>query len=498
MFSQSGECGPCCGGRRQFLWEMGAGFTGLALTSLLDRDGFFTRHATAAAPASQPGGYTNPLAARPAHFAPKAKACIFLFMYGGPASVDTFDYRPELQKRGGQRVDIEVRRRSIKKQTLLASPWTFRRYGESGMWCSSAFPNIARRMDDICVVKSLYADTFAHGSAMIQMNTGRVIQGHPSVGSWLGYGLGSENENLPAYVVMIDPRGGPISGAANWSSGFMPATYQGTHLRSKGEPILDLAPKAKLTRQMQRSQIDTLNALNAEHLASRPGYSELQARIASYELAFQLQSTAPEVLNLSREDARTLDMYGLNEPKPAHKVSVGSAPFGRQCLIARRLVERGVRFVQIYSGGGHGNQTWDAHGSVKENLQIHAPEIDKPIHGLLTDLKRRGLLDETLVVWGGEFGRQPVVQGDRGGRDHNPKGFLYWLAGGGVKGGHSHGELDELGGEAAVDRHHIRDLHATILHLMGLDHQKLTYFYGGLDHKLTGVQDTRVIDDAIA
>jgi hypothetical protein len=298
---------------------------------------------------------------------------------------------------------------------------------------------------------------------------------------------------------MLDPRGGPISGAANWSSGFMPAAYQGTHLRSKGEPILDLRPKTPVTREMQRDQIDTLCRLNAQHLKDRPGYSDLAARISSYEMAFQLQSTAPEVLDFSQEDQPTLDMYCIDQPKPDyHRLAQGPGPVGKQCLIARRLLERGVRFVQIYSGGGHQQESWDAHQGMEENLTIHGPEIDQPIHALLTDLKHRGMLDDTLIVWGGEFGRQPVSQGKEQGRDHNPKGFLYWLAGGGVKGGHSHGETDELGMEAAVDRHHIRDLHATILHLMGLDHRKLTYFYGGLDQKLTGVQEARVIREMLA
>lgn len=491
----------CTGTRREFLWEMGAGFAGLALTSLLDGDGFFARHGYAAETGGDSAGHNlaHPLVVRPPHFAPKAKRCIFFFLYGGPSSMDTFDYKPELQARDGQTIDIEMRRRSVRKEKLLASRRNFAQHGESGLWCSDAFPNIAQHMDELCLVKSLYADTFAHGSAMIQMNTGRIIQGWPSIGSWLGYGLGSENENLPGYVVMLDPRGGPISGAANWSSGFMPAAYQGTHLRSKGEPILDLSPKSKLTRQMQRDQIDTLNQLNAEHLKDRPGYSELTARIASYEMAFQLQTSAPEVLDFSQEDQATLDMYCIGRPKPDnHKLALGPGPFGRQCLVARRLLERGVRFVQIYSGGGHQQESWDAHHGMEENLTIHAPEIDQPIHALLTDLKQRGMLDETLVVWGGEFGRQPVSQGDEHGRDHNPKGFMYWLAGGGVKGGHSIGETDELGMEAVTDRHHIRDLHATILHQMGLDHRKLTYFYGGLDHKLTGVQEAEVIREVLA
>ncbi len=484
----------CQGSRREFLWQLGAGFGGLALTSLLDRDGFFTRHGLGA---EGPRDAASPVASPAAHFAPRAKHVIFLFMYGGPPSMDTWDYKPELQKRNGQTIDIETRRRKVTQGKLLGSPRKFRQYGRSGLWGSDAFPYINQCLDDMCVVKSLYADTFAHGSAMIQMNSGRVIQGHPTVGSWIGYGLGSENENLPAYVVMVDPRGGPISGAANWSNGFMPASYQGTHLRGKGEPILDLSPNVRTTRRAQRDLIDTLAQLNERHRRERPGYSELPARIASYELAFQLQTAAPEALDLSREAARTLELYGITGHRAKHEKSLGPEPFGRQCLIARRLIERGVRFVQIYSGGGHGDENWDAHGDVDNNLKIHAPEIDKPIHGLITDLKQRGLLDETLIVWGGEFGRQAVAQNGVG-RDHNPLGFLYWLAGGGVKGGHSVGETDPLGHEAAVDRHHIRDLHATILHLLGLDHEKLTYFYGGLQHKLTGVQPAQVIRDVIA
>jgi hypothetical protein len=481
----------CTGTRREFLWQIGAGFGGLALTSLLDRDGFYARAASS--------NQISPLAPKISHFAAKAKHAIFLFMYGGPSQMDTWDYKPELQKRDGQTVSLEIRRRSFQNHRLLGSKRKFKQCGQSGLWCSDAFPLIAQHhMDELCVIKSLYADTFAHGSAMIQMNTGRIVQGSPSIGSWLTYGLGSQSDNLPGYVVMLDPRGGPISGAANWSSGFMPAAYQGTHLRNKGEPILDLAPKDQLPREQLRDQIDTLNALNGEHLKDRPGYSELQARIASYELAFQLQTAAPEVMDVSKESAKTLELYGVNEPKPTnHKLAYGPSVFGRQCLTARRLIERGVRFVQIYSGGGHNQENWDAHNGMAENLLIHGPEIDRPIHALLTDLKSRGLLDETLIVWGGEFGRQPVAQG-KDGRDHNPKGFLYWLAGGGVKGGISHGETDELGHEAAVDRHHIRDLHATILHLMGLEHEKLTYFYGGLNHKLTGVQEAHVIKEVIA
>ncbi|OWK46755.1 DUF1501 domain-containing protein [Fimbriiglobus ruber] len=478
--------------RREFLWQFGAGFGGVALSAMLQADGFFGR-ATAADATS-----TDSLAPKPPHFPTKAKRCIFLFMYGGPSQMDLFDYKPVLQKMDGKTADIEVRRRAVTKGKLLASKRKFAQYGKSGQWCSDALPHISQHMDELAVVKSLYSDSFIHGSAMLQMNSGRIVQGHPSIGSWLGYGLGSMNRNLPGYVVMLDPRGGPISGATNWSAGFMPAAYQGTVLRSAGEPILNLGSTAGDTVLQQRDRVDAINALNAAHLSSRPGYSELQARVASYELAFQLQSTAPEALDLSREDEKTKEMYGLNDPKGSHTLTVGPAPFGRQCLIARRMIERGVRFVQIYHGGGHQQQNWDAHNGVEENLAIHCPEIDKPIAGLLTDLKRRGLLDDTLVVWGGEFGRQPVVQGSGDGRDHNPKGFTYWLAGGGVKGGTSYGETDELGHEAVVDRHHVRDLHATLLHLMGLDHHKLTYFYGGLNQKLTGVIEPEVIKGIIA
>jgi hypothetical protein len=482
--------------RREFLWEAGAGFTGVALAALLDRDGFFSGSAHAATTSSK-HSLDKPLSPLPSPLPAKAKRCIFLFMYGGPSQMDLFDYKPELQKRHGQSVNVEVRRGLIQKQTLMGSKRKFERHGESGQWCSDALPSIARQMDKLAVVKSLEMDSFAHASALIQMNSGRILQGHPCLGSWVNYGLGSLNENLPGFVVMLDPRGGPIAGAANWMSGYMPAAYQGTVLRSTGRPILNLSPASGIDRDWQRAQVQTINALNTEHLASRPGYSELQARISAYELAFQLQSTAPAALDLSQESQATQDLYGLNDPKPPHRLSLGSAPFGRQCLVARRLIERGVRFVQIYHGGGHNDQNWDAHSNVENNLQIHCPEIDKPIAGLLTDLEQRGLLDETLVIWGGEFGRQAVSQGAEG-RDHNPKGFTYWLAGGGIKGGTSYGQTDEIGHEAVVNRRHIRDLHATILTTMGFDHRRLSFFHNGLNQRLTGVIEAEPIRAIIA
>jgi hypothetical protein len=487
--------------RRQFLWELGAGFGGLALTSLLDEDGFFAVQANAA---DLVVGDQQP--SRIAHLPTRAKSCIFLFMFGGPSQVDLFDYKPELQRRDGQSIDNEFRRGTKTKATLQASRRTFQQHGESGHWCSDAFPNTARHIDKLAIVKSLYSDSFAHGSAVLQMNSGRILQGHPSVGAWINYGLGAMNRNLPSYVVMLDPRGGPTSGPPNWSSGYMPAEFQGTVLRTSGEPILNLMPPEGMSREQQRREIDFINELNAAHEAARPGYSELAARIASYELAFNLQVTAPEALDLSQEDHRTLEAYGIHEPKPTwHSMALGPSAFGRQCVIARRLVERGVRFVQIYSGGGPagGQNSWDGHHGIEENLKIHAPEVDRPIAALLADLEQRGLLDETLVVWGGEFGRMPVSEtfntgGKPGGRDHNPKGFTYWLAGAGVKAGISYGETDELGEAAVINRHHLRDLHATILHLMGLDHKKLTYLHGGLEQKLTGVVEASVIHGIVS
>ena len=452
--------------RREFLWEAGAGFTGVALTALLDRDGFFGGSAFGGATAPK-HSLDKPLSPLASPLLAKAKRCIFLFMYGGPSQMDLFDYKPELQKRHGQSVNMEVRRGLIAQQKLLGSKRKFARHGESGQWCSDALPCIARHMDKLAFIKSLQMDSFAHGSAMMQMNSGRILQGHPCLGSWVSYGLGTLNENLPGYVVMLDPRGGPIAGAANWSSGYMPAAYQGTVFRSTGQPILNLSPSTGVDRDCSglKSTRSTPSMPSTWHPAPaipscRPGSPP-----TSWRFSCSRRHPTPSI---SREEAQATHEHVRPErSEPPHHLSLGSAPFGRQCLIARRLVERGVRFVQIYHGGGHNDQNWDAHSNVEKNLQIHCPEIDKPIAGLLTDLEQRGLLDETLVVWGGEFGRQAVAQGADG-RDHNPKGFTYWLAGGGVKGGTSYGETDEIGHEAVVNRHHIRDLHATILHLDGL------------------------------
>ena len=461
--------------RRHFCTQTGAGFGSLALASMLQ-------------------GQEPKLPS-------KAKSVIFLFMFGGPSQVDLFDYKPELQKRDGQSIQNEFRRGSKTQAVLQASRRNFAQHGNSGLWCSDAFPNIAKHMDKLAMVKSLTSDSFAHGSALLQINCGRILQGHPSLGSWVNYGLGSENQNLPGFVVMLDPRGGPTSGAPNWSNGYMPASYQGTLMRSGAQPILNLRPPASIDAASQRAEIDLLNELNRNYSQDRNGNSELEARIASYELAFQLQIAAPEAMDLSQETAETIAMYGIDEPKPDwHPLALGPSTFGRQCLIARRLVERGVRFIQIYSGGGNagGQNTWDGHHGIEENLKLHCPEVDRPIAALLSDLERSGLLESTLVVWGGEFGRMPVSEtfntgGKPGGRDHNPKGFTYWFAGAGVKPGTSYGQTDELGEAAVENPRHLRDLHATILNLMGLDHRKLTYFHGGLDEKLTGVIDASPI-----
>lgn len=469
--------------RREFLWQAGAGFTGLALTAMLAEDGFFGQ----AAVGSEAAG-VDALAPKAPHFAAKAKRVIFLFMYGGPSQVDLFDPKPVLTAKNGKSIDIESRKGETTKGTLLGSPRKFAKHGQSGMEVSDLFPNLAKCADDLTIIRSMYADSFAHGSAMMQMNSGSIFQGKPCLGSWATYGLGTENRDLPGFVVLLDPRGGPIGGAPNWAAGYMPATYQGTQFRTTGDPILNLAPRGAVTREEQRAQLDFLARLNEPHRAARPRDTELAARIASYELAYRMQASAPEAVDVSSESDETRALYGMNDAR--------SADFGRKCLMARRLVERGVRFVQIYSGGGHLDENWDAHGGIEKNHTLHCGETDKPIAGLIQDLKRRGLLDETLIIWSGEFGRMPTSQNGTG-RDHNPKGFTAWLAGGGSKGGTVHGATDEIGYAAAEDNVHVHDLHATVLHLLGLDHKLLTFFHGGRDQRLTDVHGT-VVKNLIA
>ena len=473
--------GNFCGRtRREFLWQAGGGFTGVALAAALGDDGFLQRQTLAADGLTT---FPNPLQSRPSHYPGRAKSVIFLFMYGGPSQIDTFDYKPAMKGMDNKTVEVKTFGRAGHRQSgrIVEPRWSFKQYGQCGKWVSDLFPHLGGCVDDIAFLHSMTADSPIHGSAMLMMNSGRILSGSPCLGSWINYGLGTPNENLPGFVVMLDPRGGPISGAKNWSSGYMPATYQATVMRSRGKPILDLAPPGGVSPEMQREMLDSLGAYNREHYRARGENSDLAARIASYELAFRMQRHAPEAVDLSRENPRTLALYGMDRKE--------SEGFGRQCLLARRLVERGVRFVQIYSGGNHGDANWDAHGDLKSNHDLHALETDKPIAGLLKDLKQRGLLEQTLVVWGGEFGRQPTAEYEKGtGRDHNAYGFTMWMAGGGIKGGMSVGRTDELGNAAVEDPLHVRHLHATILHQMGMDPGRLTYFYSGLDQKLVGVE----------
>ncbi len=457
----------------------------LALLDLLSGDGFFESRASAAETKSL-------LAERPPHFPAKAKHVVFLFMNGAPSQVDTFDPKPALRKYHGVPYDGDITIGSNNRPigNLMQSPFEFRKHGQSGLEISSIFPSIARHADDLCVIRSLYTDTAAHASGCIQMNTGSVVIGKPSLGSWLSYGLGTESQDLPSFVVMTDPRGGPIGSASNWSAGFMPAAYQGTLFRSGGSPLLNLQPPNGVSDRTQRRSLDMLKQLNELHQDGHAGDSELAARIHSYELAYRMQTTAAEAVNLETESRQTRDMYGLGQRL--------TEDFGRKCLITRRLIERGVRFVQLYSGGGHIEDTWDGHVDCISNHTLHAGETDQPIGALISDLKRTGLWDETLLVWGGEFGRTPTSEGlDKPGRDHDWHGFSMWLAGAGVKGGQAIGATDELGFKAVQDPWHVSDLHATILRLMGLDHTKLTYFYQGLDQRLTGVRG-EVIYEALA
>ncbi|MBM4072593.1 MAG: DUF1501 domain-containing protein [Planctomycetes bacterium] len=470
---------PCRRTRREFLWQVGGGFAGLALVDLLSRDGFFS-----SAAGDEP---------RRTHLPANAKHAVFLFMNGGPSQVDTFDPKPALSRYHNMpyRGDTPVGSNGRPVGHLMQTPFTFRRYGQSGLEISSLYPHVSHFADDLCVIRSLHTDTAAHASGCLQMNSGSVQIGKPCLGSWLSYGLGTMNDSLPSFVVMTDPRGGPIGSASNWSAGYMPAAYQGTLFRGQGNPLLDLATPDGVSPRTQRASLDLLAELNRAHMKERPGDSELAARIESYELAFRMQTTATETVDLDRESATTRAMYGLDQPR--------TADFGRKCLITRRLLERGVRFVQLYSGGGHLEDTWDGHSDCIANHRLHASETDQPIAALMADLKRTGLWDETLLIWGGEFGRTPTSEGvGRPGRDHNPHGFSMWLAGAGVRGGQAIGATDELGFNAVEDRCHVSDLHATILRLMGLDHTRLTYLYQGLEQRLTGVRPRRVLEGALS
>jgi hypothetical protein len=458
--------------RRDFLFEAGSGISGLALLSLLNQDGLLRAEPT-----------DSPYLPKQPHFGPRAKSVISLFMSGGVSHVDTFDYKPELTRHHGQPLEGkgEIRVRQGFPGPLMKSPFQFRQYGQAGAWVSELFPHIAGIVDDLAFIHSCQGKSNDHVLSHYEWNTGSILMGFPSVGSWVTYGLGSVNQNLPAFVVIYDARGGPFSGPANWSAGFLPAAYQGTVFRAAGDPILDLSPVSQyVTPEQERARLDQLNWMNQNHAEQHPGSTELAARIASYELAYRMQASAPEAVDLSKESPETRRLYGMDDPV--------TEAFGRQCLLARRLVERGVRFVQLYSGSivNQNVDTWDAHASIMDNHTMHAREVDLPITGLITDLKRRGLLDETLVLWHSEFGRMPISQ--RGvGRDHNPGAMTVFLTGAGIAGGQKIGSTDEVGYKAAEQVVTPHDLHATLLDLLGMDHKRLTYYFNGRHMRLTDV-----------
>jgi hypothetical protein len=464
--------------RREFLGKMGTGLGSIALTYLLSMEGAL------AAPGGGKGA-VSPLAPKPGHFAPKAKRVIQIFCPGAVSHLDTFDYKPELEARDGQPMPGQGDLVTFQGDNgaLMRSPWKFRQRGQSGKWVSELLPHLAECVDDLAFIHSLTAKSNTHGPAMCQMNTGFVLEGFPSAGAWMTYALGSENQDLPAFVAIPDPRGMPPSGPANWTAGFLPATFQGTAFNAE-RPIANL--KSPGTGPGTEKELRAfLRELNAEHLAQHPGDSELSARIDAYELAARMQLSAPEVSDLSKESAATLSRYGADSPNPL------VAGYARNCILARRLVERGVRFVQLYCGahasGADGLLNWDAHKTLKADYERHGPILDQPTAALIQDLKQRGLLNETLVLWTTEFGRMPTQQKGTPGRDHNPAGFTAFMAGAGVKAGVSHGATDEFGYKAVQDVATIYDFHATVLHLLGLDHKKLTFYHNGIHRRLTDV-----------
>lgn len=451
--------------RRDMLLRGGAGFGALALSGLLSQE---------AAADTQPA---SPLKAKKPHHKPTAKSAIFLFMEGGPSHIDLFDPKPLLQKLAGKPLPDSFERvitaMGEMESPVLADKRKWKQHGQSGLWISDWLPHIATCADDLAVIRSCISDGINHAGGVCQMNTCSPRAGRPSLGAWTTYGLGTENENLPAFVVIEDNYGKTVNGPRNWGPGFMEAVYQGTALHSGNEPIDYLQTPSAVGEKRQKGKLDLLGEMNRRHARLHDEHSELEARIASYELAFRMQAAAPDAVDLSQESEETRKLYGIGEKD--------TDTFGRNCLLARRLVERGVRFVQLYSGAG---SKWDAHDKIEANHTKLCRETDKPIAGLLKDLKRRGLLDETLVVWGGEFGRTPMSEkGD--GRDHNPTGFTMWMAGGGVRGGQAIGATDEVGLHAVEERLHVRDIHASILHALGLNNMKLTYHHKGRPERPT-------------
>ena len=469
---------PLFSSRRDFLRSAGSGFGALALAAL-----------AAEARASEAPRGVDPLGPKKPHFEPKAKRVIFLFMEGGPSHVDLFDPKPELTRQNGKPLPASFGKVITPMGTggnnLLASKRKFKKHGQCGMDFSDWLPHMAKCADDFTLLRACWADGLNHVGSVCQMNTGSILAGRPSLGAWALYGLGSVNRNLPGFVVFTEGTGQVFGGARVWGTGYMPATYQGTHFSSGANPILNLAPPAGVTTERQKEKLGLISELNSIHQQARPGDTELSARQAAYELAFRMQASAPEAVDLTQESEKTKEAYGLNRKE--------TAEFGHRCLLARRLVERGVRFVQVYCGAG---SQWDAHADLEGNHTKMCRRADQPTAALVRDLKQRGLLDDTLVIWGGEFGRTPMTEGVNG-RDHNPYGFSMLMAGGGVKGGFTHGKTDEFGLNGVEGRVHIHDFHATILHLLGFDHTKLTYFHNGRDERLTDVKGN-VVEEILA
>jgi uncharacterized protein (DUF1501 family) len=468
--------------RRDFLTRAGFGFGSLAAGYMLAADGWKARAGNV------PIDSLNPLSARLPHHKAPAQSVIFLFMEGGPSHIDLFDPKPELNRLAGQPMPESFGRpitaMGTASNTIMPSKRVFKQHGESGIWVSDWLPHIAEHVDDIAVLRSCWADGLNHVGSVCQMNTGDILAGRPSLGAWTTYGLGSANQNLPTFVVMADGAE-PVGGPKNWSSGFLPATFQGTALRSGDIPILDVAPPKTVNDRQQRSKLDFLAALNHQFGADKAEDTELAARLNSYELAYRMQAAAPEAIDLTKETEATKRLYGIDEEE--------TRKFGTICLMGRRLVERGVRFIELYAGSNSG---WDAHVDLEDNHSKRCKASDKPVAGLLKDLKARGLLENTLVVWGGEFGRTPFNEKGKG-RDHNPWGFTMWFAGGGIKPGTVVGSTDELGLRAVEDRSHVLDIHATILHQLGLNSEKLTYLHNGRDEKPT-INDGQVIHKLLA
>jgi hypothetical protein len=477
--------------RREFLHHAGAGLAGISLASLLAAD-----RALGADPIRPMIRPEQPVAAREPHFAPKAKQVLVLFCSGAVSHVDAWDYKPELQRMDGQ--PLPGAQESFltfqgENGNLVRPLYEFKPRGQSGKLVSDLFPQLAELADDLCFIHSMTAKSNTHGPAENQMSTGFIFDGFPSVGSWVSYALGSEAEDLPAFVAIPDPRGVPQAGVNNWGNGFLPAVFQGTAFNST-RPIYNLARPASVTAAGDAAARDALRLLNDRHLEQFPGDSELAARIASYELAARMQLSVPEVSDLSSESAATIRAYGADDPDPI------KSGFAKNCILARRLLERGVRCIQLYNGAyamGEGVGNWDGHKKLKEQYDIHGPIFDRPAAALLTDLRQRGLLDDTLVVWCTEFGRMPTFQKGASGRDHNPQGFTVWLTGAGVKRGFSYGATDEFGHKAVENVATIYDLHATLLHLLGIDHERLSYYHNGIERRLTDVHG-HVIEPVLA